>query len=145
MSLRPQVVRVDLNAPDREALFRTLVADLHEHGCLSDREGAVRGLLEREAVQSTGTGGGIAFPHARVAGCPEPVVAAARLSRAIDFDAPDGQPVDLVFLLLGPPDDPAAHVRLLAAIARIVKREDVVQALRAADGADAYAAILVAA
>jgi PTS system nitrogen regulatory IIA component len=144
MSLRPQVVRVDLDNPDRESLFRTLVADLHERGCLSDPDGAVQRLRERERVQSTGTGGGIAFPHARAEGCPRPVVAAARLREAIDFDAPDGQPVDLVFLLLGPPDDPAAHVRLLAAIARIVKREDVVEALRAADGAEAFGAILAA-
>jgi PTS system nitrogen regulatory IIA component len=73
-------------------------------------------LTNRESLGSTGIGRGIALPHASVPGIKKPFGLFARLEKPIDFESIDGQPVDLVFLLLTPPDTPSQNVASLAAI-----------------------------
>ncbi len=82
-------------------------------------------VLAREKLASTGVGDGVAFPHAEVAGLSAPALAFARLEHGLDFDAPDGRPVRLVFLLLMPPRDYNLQLKLLSAMARLVTREEV--------------------
>ncbi len=88
-------------------------------------------LQAREALGSTGVGGGIALPHARLAGLAQPFGFLAMLSPSIDFGAVDGSKVDLVFLLLSPADDHAGHLRSLAAASRQLRRPEIVKTLRA--------------
>jgi len=98
-------------------------------------------LLKRENLGSTGTGGGVAIPHARIAALKQPFGTLVRLKHAIDFDAIDGQPVDIVFLLLLPQSqgDP---LNALASVARKLRDPESVQRLRnAADDAELYRAI----
>ena len=89
-------------------------------------------LLKREGLGSTGTGGGVAIPHARIAGLKKPFGTLVRLKHAIDFDAIDGKPVDIVFLLLLPAQsgDP---LNALACVARKLRDPESVQRLRRAD------------
>jgi nitrogen PTS system EIIA component len=88
-------------------------------------------LLKREDLGSTGTGGGIAIPHARISDLHKPFGTLIRLKHAIDFDAIDGMPVDIIFLLLLPAQsgDP---LNALATVARRLRNPESVQRLRGA-------------
>jgi PTS system nitrogen regulatory IIA component len=115
--LSPDDVIVRVTAKDKRQLPRDLseraASSAQLPGNLVSRE-----ILKREALGSTGTGGGIAIPHARIAGLTRPFGMLARLKNAIDFEAVDARPVDIVFLLLltaGPHDE---QLNALASIAR---------------------------
>ena len=98
----------------------------------------------REELGSTGVGAGIAVPHAQVPRLAATAGFFAQLERPVDFAAIDGRPVDLVFLLLGPPAARAEHLALLAAGTRRLRDRAVAEALRAATSAEAVRALLVA-
>jgi PTS system fructose-specific IIC component len=138
----PSVVRVDLAATDRDGVLRALVHDLRALGALAEEEEPFRRLLEREETATTALGGGIALPHARTASCPEPRLAVARLAPPVDFGASDTIPVDLVFLLVGPPEAPGEHVKLLARLAKLAQRFAVLEILRGAEDEQEFRAIL---
>ena len=87
-------------------------------------------LIGREKLGSTGLGHGVAIPHGRVAGVPQSVGAFMRLKHAIDYDAHDGQPVDLVFGLLVPQQATEEHLKHLAAIAEMFSNEQFCAKLR---------------
>lgn len=140
--LVPTIARVDVVARDREELLRSLVHDLFRAGLIAEEREPLEKLLAREAVQSTALGGGIALPHARTAASPVHRLAAVRVDPALDYDAPDGIPVDLVFLLLGPPEAPGEHVKLLARIAKFLQEPGVIASLRAAPDSAAFRALL---
>jgi len=99
-------------------------------------------LLKRENLGSTGTGGGVAVPHARIPDLKKPFGTLVRLKHAIDFDAIDGKPVDIVFLLLLPAQPPGDALNALASVARRLRDPESVRRLRnAADSAELYRAI----
>jgi PTS system nitrogen regulatory IIA component len=139
--LSPQHAIVDLRTADKPRL-------LHE---LARRAATALGLpadqisdalLKREALGSTGTGGGIAFPHARLPGVRKPFGMLLRLAREIDFEAIDGRPVDIVCLLLLPMHSRGEQLNALACAARILREPDAVRKIRhAGDGAALYEAV----
>lgn len=99
-------------------------------------------LNDREALGSTGLGNGIAIPHGRFSGLPGVVAVFARLTKAVDFDAMDDQPVDLVMMLLAPPGAGADHLKALARVARLLRTDSVVEHLRSTlDPAEIYAVL----
>lgn len=102
-----------------------------------------QGLATREALGSTGVGVGVAIPHARFAGLGRFFGLFARLERRLDYDAIDGQPVDLVFLLLVPADAVTGHLQALACVSRRLRDPETAARLRKADDAAALHAILV--
>ncbi|MDD0972762.1 PTS IIA-like nitrogen regulatory protein PtsN [Pseudomonas fontis] len=93
-------------------------------------------LLAREKLGSTGFGNGIAIPHCRLKGCKDPISALIHLDAPIDYDAIDGAPVDLLFVLLVPEAATDAHLELLRQIASMLDRKDVRDRLRAAGSSD---------
>ena len=99
-------------------------------------------MMERERLGSTGGGDGVAIPHARLEGLDRVFGLFARLKTPIDFDAIDGRPVDLIFLLLAPEASSAEHLKALARISRIFRREDLRSHLRATDTRDGMIALL---
>jgi PTS system nitrogen regulatory IIA component len=99
-------------------------------------------LLERERLGSTGLAGGVALPHARVAGIERSRGAFLRLATAVEFDALDGNPVDLVFALLVPENASAEHLELLATLARIFNDAGLRERLREADPQEAMAILV---
>lgn len=116
-----------------ERLAATILGDLDR----SLASLALRTLHEREQLGSTGTGDGVAIPHGKVPGFPEIRIAFGRHRVGVDFGAADGIPADLIFLVLGPPDQPAEHLKTLAAIARLTRQAEVRARLReAADAAE---------
>lgn len=103
------------------------------------------GLNEREQLGSTGFGQGVAIPHAKIDGLDGVYGLFARLGEAVDYKAIDGLPVDLVFLLLSPPDAGAEHLKALAAISRVTRDGATLERLRGARSRDALAAVLMGA
>ncbi|PZQ43247.1 MAG: PTS fructose transporter subunit IIA, partial [Ectopseudomonas oleovorans] len=100
-------------------------------------------LIAREKLGSTGFGNGIAIPHCRLAGCSAPISAVLHLETAVDFDAIDGVPVDLLFVLLVPEAATDAHLDLLRQIASMLDRQDVRERLRQAkSGEDLYQVVV---
>jgi PTS system nitrogen regulatory IIA component len=100
-------------------------------------------ILNREALGSTAMGGGVAIPHARIEHLIKPFGVLARLRKPIDFDAIDGQPVDLVFLLLLPTSWPAEQLSTLATVARRLREPSTVRDLRrAVDNVSLYDAFV---
>jgi PTS system nitrogen regulatory IIA component len=99
-------------------------------------------LFQREKLGSTGVGGGIAIPHGKLPKLASLFGMFARLERAIDFEALDGQPVDLVFLLLAPEAAGADHLKALARVARLLRDGDVANKLRESRDAAALYSVL---
>jgi PTS system nitrogen regulatory IIA component len=99
-------------------------------------------LQQREKLGSTGVGHGIAIPHGKLPRLPQLFGLFARLERPIDFEALDGQPVDLVFLLLAPEGAGADHLKALARVARLLRDADVARKLRSSRDAEALYAVL---
>jgi PTS system nitrogen regulatory IIA component len=99
-------------------------------------------LLQREKLGSTGVGNGIAIPHGKLPKLAKLFGLFARLERPVDFEALDGQPVDLVFLLLAPEGAGADHLKALARVARLLRDPDVASKLRESRDAEAIYAVL---
>jgi nitrogen PTS system EIIA component len=99
-------------------------------------------LMQREKLGSTAIGNGIAIPHGKLAKLTRLVGLFARLDRPIDFDALDGQPVDLIFVLLAPEGAGADHLKALARIARMLRDHELANKLRDARDAEAIYAVL---
>jgi PTS system nitrogen regulatory IIA component len=99
-------------------------------------------LLQRERLGSTGLGQGAAIPHCRLGNLKHIVGLFARIPEPIDFDSPDGAPVDLVFLLLAPEGAGADHLKALARISRLLREGQAADKLRAARDAGAIYAVL---
>jgi nitrogen PTS system EIIA component len=99
-------------------------------------------LLQREKLGTTAVGYGVAIPHGKLPKLTRMFGMFARLDRAIDFEALDGQPVDLVFLLLAPEGAGADHLKALARVARLLRDQDTANKLRAARDAQALYAVL---
>lgn len=142
---------VDLLTDDHIALKlrastkQTLLADLARRAAaLTDLSEAalLQALAVREALGSTGFGAGVAIPHARIDGLKQVFGFLARLEKPIPFDAIDGRPVDLVFLLLSPTLSNAEHLATLAAISRKLRDKSVADALRIADMPANFRALL---
>ena len=148
MTIGDFLTREDVILDLRVADKRRLLEDLAQHAATSARIGSgviVEALKAREALGSTGMGGGIAIPHARLAPLSRPIGFFARLRPLVAFDAIDGQRIDLVFLLLLPIEGHGKHLDALACVARRLRDHPTTTALRAARSPDDVHAILVSA
>jgi len=110
--------------------------------CEIDERVIFDAVWERENLGSTGYGEGVAFPHARIEGLNKVCGMFARLDEPVDFDALDGKPVDLVFMLVSPENSGADHLTALAALSRILKTEGTCEKLRKARSVDEIYSIL---
>ena len=139
-------VLCDLHVSSKKQLFQEMATKLLAKEALKTSEVACRDIvaatMERERLGSTGVGTGVALPHARIEGIDQVHVVFARLETAIDYDAVDERPVDLVALLLAPTDAGGAHLRALAKVSRTLRRADMRQRLRAAPNGESLFTIL---
>jgi PTS system nitrogen regulatory IIA component len=137
-------IKTALPGGNKRSLFKQL-ADLAAQRLGIGAGVALAGLNEREQLGSTGFGQGVAIPHAKIEGLPLIYSLFARLSEPVDYKAIDSRPVDLVFLLLSPPDAGAEHLKALAAISRVTRDGATLERLRGARTRDALAAVLMGA
>ena len=129
--LEPSQVAVDVDAPDKKALFERAAALLEAASGLS-RTQVVDSLLARERLGSTGLGQGIAIPHGRVKGLRNAVGAFLRVRVPIPFDAPDDRPVSMAFVLLVPERATDAHLQILSELAQMFSDRELRRQLAAA-------------
>ena len=132
---------VDLDVATKTQLFAA-IGDVFERSAGLSRANVAASLAAREKLGSTGLGQGIAIPHGRINGLREAVGAFARLVKPVPFDAPDGKPVDQLFVLLVPEHATDQHLQLLSELAQMFSerafRDGLAQAPDAAALADVF-------
>lgn len=131
-----QLIISELAARDKKGVIEEFARVLHAAGKVQDEQELSRVLLERESLGSTAIGEGIAIPHAKLPFLREMVVAFGRSTEGVDFQAVDGKPARLFFLLVTPDDNPGEHLRTLARISRILKNRGLRDELLKAGGPD---------
>lgn len=141
--LAPNAVFPMLRASSKKQVLQELA---HQAAPLVDRDPReiFETLLQRERLGSTGVGNGIAIPHGKLENLGKLFGLFARLEKPIDFESLDGEPVDIVFLLLAPEAAGADHLKALARVARMLRDADVVEKLRATRDAGMMYSVLTA-
>jgi PTS system nitrogen regulatory IIA component len=134
--LQAENVLAELKARSKREVLSELAGLLAREGRRGDADSMLHVLLERERLGSTGIGDGIAIPHGKIAGLDEMVVAFGRSLQGVDFEAMDGKPVHLFFLLLAPENSAGQHLKALAKISRMLRDAEFRKNLRDAAGHD---------
>lgn len=132
--LQEDLVIDEITAVDKDGVLKEFGRLLKTSGRVQDEEDVVRVLTEREALGSTGIGDGVAIPHGKMEGLRQMIVAFGRSRKGVEFQALDGMPVFLFFLLLTPLDRPGEHLKALARISRILKNPLLRERLRNGSG-----------
>jgi fructose-specific phosphotransferase system IIA component len=142
--IRPELFVSEIQARKKPAIIDELVEMLHRAGVTRYPEAVRQALLQREALGSTGLGKGIAVPHARSTMVSERAIVVARSKRGVDFEAQDGQPVHLCFLIVAPPvEKDEIYLQLLARVVRGIRLARTRQRLLDAPDFEAVRSILV--
>jgi fructose-specific phosphotransferase system IIA component len=118
--LKPQNIRASLQANTKTDAIAELVDMLGANGELAEKGKVLDSVLEREQTRTTGIGNGLAIPHGKCNGVDHLVMAIGRASTPIDFQAIDGRPVTLIWLLASPPDKTGPHITALARISKLM-------------------------
>ena len=139
-----EAIKTALPGGSKRALLQQL-ANLAGQRCGANPAVIVTALNEREKLGSTGFGQGVAIPHGKIEGLERIYGLFARIAEPVDYKAIDGRKVDLVFLLLSPPNAGAEHLRALAAISRVIREGSTLEKMRGARSRDALAAVLIGA
>ena len=131
----------ELNASDKKGVLEELTAPLAPASGVNHEE-MVRVLLERERLGSTGIGGGIAIPHGKLKSIESLLMGFGRSRQGVDFEAMDGKPAHIFFLLLAPEDSTGAHLKMLARLSQLLKNSVFKELLmNAADWRELYTVI----
>ena len=133
-SLRAECIEVGVSLADKSATLAHIaeLAGACPQGRNVPPERILRGLREREALGSTGFGGGIAIPHCRLEGLGEFVVGLLSVPGGVDFEALDGAPVRLIVFILAPAAETDRHIRLLSAVSQALSSPEAVEEMVAA-------------
>jgi mannitol/fructose-specific phosphotransferase system IIA component (Ntr-type) len=131
-------VKVPLEAGTKDEALAELVAVLAAARCIRDADEVLRVIREREAVLSTGIGNGVAIPHGKSIASPELSIAAGVARQPLEYDALDGEPVQLIFLLVGPEAAAGAHIKALSRISRLVRQPELREKLLESADSDAF-------
>lgn len=122
--LSPDSTIVDLKGDTKEEIIAELVASLSASEAISDQDKVLQAVLEREKIMSTGIGDGIAIPHGKSDSVVKLVAALGTQRRGVDFEALDGEPAYVFFLLVSPANVSGPHIKALARISRLLKNDD---------------------
>ena len=132
--LAPERIRIPLQSTTKDDVLRELVSILPGPADSEEREGILEAVLEREGRMSTGIGQGVAIPHGKTASVPGMEMTFGIAPRPIQYEALDGDPVGIFFLLLSPPDLTGPHIQTLARISRLLSSDTFREELAAAQG-----------
>jgi mannitol/fructose-specific phosphotransferase system IIA component (Ntr-type) len=135
-------VMIGVSDTDKWTLLEDLADLVARSAEGADREVLITDTLDRENKGSTGIGGGIAIPHARTSGVPELVGALAVSRDGVDFEAGDGKPCHLIFLILAPHEETSRYLRALSAVAAIGKDPERMERLTAASSPEEAVSVL---
>lgn len=135
---------IDVEARTKEEVIHKASEILQRAGKITDPDSIFADIMAREQLASTAIGEGIAVPHALSDSMQSTVMAVLRLKSPIDFNAPDEKPVDLFFIMAGPKNDTAYHLKLLSKLARLLHDPHFREQARAAPSPESLAAMLLA-
>ena len=123
--VKTKSIKAEIEATEKEAVIRELIGGLVESGELKsgEQENIVQAVLKREELGSTGIGRGIAVPHTKHARVDNPVGTVGVSSTGVDFSSLDGEPVQLFFMLISPPDKQSEHLKALENISKQLQDE----------------------
>jgi fructose-specific phosphotransferase system IIA component len=121
--LSPERIKIPLVSSSKDEILSELVEVVGHNAAVRDLEEVLRAVREREEVLSTGIGSGVAIPHGKSGGISELALVAGVKPNGIDFEALDGKPVSLFFLLVGPESAAGQHVKALSRISRLLRRD----------------------
>jgi PTS system nitrogen regulatory IIA component len=122
--LDPNSVIAELQGQSKREVLNEFAALMEKQKMIHDPKGFLEVILAREALGSTGIGDGIAIPHGKLKNLDRLVLAFGLSAKGIDFDAIDGKPVHIFFVLIAPEDSPGDHLKALARISRVLKNRD---------------------
>ena len=141
-AIDPRLVFFRIPGATRDAVLAEFASRLEAKGAVRSASELLARILKRESDGCTGVGHGIAIPHCRLDGLEGEVVGFATAGTPVDFGAPDGRPVDLVFLVASPTQAAAAHLQAVARVSRLLRAPGLVESLRQAGSAEELAEIL---
>ena len=127
--LSPEKIRLELQATQKTAALREVAELLAHNQCVGDFEAFFIEILQRERVSNTALGHDVAIPHARTDQCSDILVAVGRSTQGIDFEAKDGQPVRLIFLIGTPKQMVTDYLRVVGNLARLLRQDSLRQHL----------------
>jgi mannitol/fructose-specific phosphotransferase system IIA component (Ntr-type) len=136
--LLPACVVMDSREKDKESLIRLLVDTLDRVHTIGNKQQLLDDVLERERFTSTCLGFGCAVPHTHTTALESTLIAAARLDPPLEADTPDGEPISLMFLMVGPVNNAGLHIRLLSKLARLLHESGFRQQLRQAKTSEEF-------
>lgn len=131
-------IRIPLVSTSKDDLLGELTAVIAATAAISSVDELLRAIRDREEVLSTGIGNGVAIPHGRSATVDDLVLVAGVTSEPVDFDALDGRPVQLLFLLVGPESAAGQHVKVLSRISRLLRKDSMRERLAAATSPEQF-------
>jgi fructose-specific phosphotransferase system IIA component len=140
--LSPERIRIPLAAGTKSEVLRELVSLLPDHEDPDAREQILQAVLDRESRMSTGIGMGVAIPHGKSELVHTMEVTFGISAKPIDFESLDGEPVDLFFLLVSPPDHSGPHIKALARISRMLSSDELRDTLVRAGTAEEALALI---
>jgi fructose-specific phosphotransferase system IIA component len=127
--LSPGAINLDVQATDKIGALREVAGLLSQNKCITNFDAFFQEILERERVSNTALGHDIAIPHARTDQCTEILIAVGRSKPGIDFEAKDGQPVRLIFLIGTPKPMVTDYLRVVGNLARLLRQDEIRQLL----------------
>lgn len=120
--IKDKNVLLEMKAQKKDEALAELAAHLKKQKLINHEKEIIEKLLQREALGSTALGEGIAIPHCKAKGIKGPILTVGISRGGVNFEAPDGRPVQVFFLLITSPDDPSLNLQILALIAQLVKK-----------------------
>ena len=140
--LSPDSTIVDLKGETKEEIIAELVDSLANNDAITDRDKVLQAVLEREKIMSTGIGDGIAIPHGKSDSVERLIAALGTQRRGVDFEALDGEPAYVFFLLVSPSNVSGPHIKALARISRLLKNDEFKKKLITAESSTAIIDII---
>lgn len=120
--IKEKAILLDIQAQKKQEVLEEMVRHLKKNKLINHEKDVIEKLLQRESLGSTALGEGIAIPHCKVKGIKNPILLVGIAPRGVNFEAPDGAPVNVFFLLITSPEDPSLNLQILALIAQLVRK-----------------------
>ena len=141
--LNTKVVIADLKSEKKEEVINELIDLFKDDPRIIDLEKVRTAVLEREKVMSTGVGKGFAIPHGKTSAVTDIIAAFGKSTKDINYDSLDGEPVNLIFLLVGKDNLVSTHIKLLSRISRLMNKDDLRERLIEANSTEEIVHLIV--
>ncbi len=121
--LKPEYIKIPLQGNSKEEVIKELIELLCQGEKFKSADAVFDAVMDREKIMTTGVGKGVAIPHCKKEDCENFAIALGIHPGGVDFQSIDNQPVQIIFLLVGPENNPGMHIRLLSRISRLLAKE----------------------